>query len=40
MMPSRVIELLAGWWNWFGKRSSVVFDMALVVGAKLPHGSQ
>lgn len=37
MMPSRVTDLLVGLWNWFGKRSSVVFDMALVVGAKLPY---
>jgi hypothetical protein len=27
VIPSRVLELLFGWWNWFGKRSSAVWNL-------------
>ena len=27
VFPNRVMELLFGWWNWFGKNSSGVWNL-------------
>lgn len=43
MMLHRVFDILVGWWNWFGKRSSTVefssfvFDVASVEGVDFPY---